>query len=74
MIVMGSNLLADAVDEFLPALPGMSAYVNPANRGMSEYVSPGQIPGSKGTYTGVFPQLVTPMDRQDDPFRASWNR
>jgi hypothetical protein len=76
MLVMGSNLLADAVGEFLPALPGMSLYYNNRGRraGMSEYVYPGQIPGSAGTFTGVYPSLVQPMNIQDDPFKAAWNQ
>lgn len=76
MIVMGSNLLADAVDEFLPALPGMGAYMRPgmgayARRNMGE-ANPGAIAGHRGAFTGVYPSLLKPMTAREDPFRAPW--
>jgi hypothetical protein len=76
-LVLGANLVADAVDEFMPAIPGLSglgAYV-PRSRGVGAYVSSGaRLPmgvAPRGAYTGVSPRDLRPMTASEDPFRAS---
>jgi hypothetical protein len=77
MLVLGANLVADAVDEILPAIPGLTglgAYV-PRSRGMGSYVTAGaRLPlgvAPPGAYTGVSPRDLKPMTASEDPFRAS---
>jgi hypothetical protein len=70
-IVLGANIVADAVSEFLPSM-GMGYY-----QGMGMFSAPGGMVTSGaralgGTYQGVSPMLMQPMSVARDPYASTY--
>jgi len=74
-IVLGANLVADAVSEFMPATSGVSYY-----QGMGMFSAPGGMVTSGArtsgvigpSYQGVNPLMVMPMSASRDPYASAY--